>query len=507
MDKRVGWSAVFLFAGLGILSTIIYPTGGVIGYLILCFPFLIALAVSVENPTHAVVMSCSGTALAIIVVADPVEAGLYGHDSYFTLNAARTFPSMDLTEFIDAHDSFPAYYAFINSMSEVTGLRLAKIGKYSGLLGVLYPAIFYPLFRRRIENESLASAAAVGLASTQTLLYFDSAFVDEQIAIILYPLVLFPLVMRRNRRLLLLGGLAALSLISSHHIATVAIITVIVATELLRYIGSQCTIPLLTEFDDSYTSVQFGYCIVILALFSAGAVTIFESFTRLVLYAAAGIYAVASMSTGSVTGSTESLLDILGSFGGRGAIALLGIIAFLTVFRRSKRRWEAEWAWVSGGFILVYILMLVVPLPIEIVPLRLYIFMVPLLLAVAAAAGQNWRIPQAKTGARILIGFFIITQIFAIPAYAVYTDTSDITPQGGHYAESEIGAANWAGEHSTQPVRGMEVELWQVIADVSFVESHHSCDGRLSVHKRGSPSPTESINVAYDSGKVELYLC
>lgn len=498
-------AALFLAVAVTVVTTVLAPSSELLGYASLSICFLVPLALAYNGePQTAVFGATIAAAVSIFIVADPVELGLFGHDSYYTLRDAEAFRELPLDLFLTVNP-FPAYYALVTAAATLLNIGLETLGKWAGLVCAVYPVLFYAVFQKR-TSERAAAISAVGVAAIQTLLYFEAKFVDEQLAVLLFPIALFGVLDDRTR----VWGISALALVVitlTHHFSTLVIAAIVAAVLLLQSLPYP-NIPRLLAFTDSpeprrwWRIVFIGILAVIPFVFQALGVTAMVSRGLL------GVNPDPDMATGGVGGTAESLVELVSSWGGRVTTAMLGLVALLTVLSTKKDHWEFAWAMVGGGLLAVFVGILAVGSTIELAPIRTYIFMLPIMLGVLATRVDRFgaRVRQAAT---VLVAIFVVTQVFGIAPNVLLTDASEGSISGDHYTADEFAAAGFVSEFSTESVVGYERELWEAVAGVLWYEKGTiECSTRLRVYRDEVVLPPPAgANIIYSSGGTALEKC
>jgi hypothetical protein len=506
VKPRELWMGFFLTASVSIYFTILSPSTAISAYLLLCLCFGFAVAAArLGHANTAVSLSVLSTAFVVFIVADPLEIGLYGHDSYYTLRAAREFPGMDFREFIASEAAFPGFYALVNVISEVTGLPLAVIGKYWGLSSAFFSLFFYAILRNHL-GKKWAAFAAVGIASIQTLLFFEAKFVDEQVAIMLFPIVLFGAFDTRRRiRALSLVAFATIAVV--HHASVLIIGTIVIGIILFQALPLP-PLPRLSEFSDHPLQEVATFPFLIAAIMISSFLHLAPSFTAMLSRGILVVEGNQQTDTGSIGGSVDSLAATVSSLGGRAATAALGVIALVSVFSTQKSHWEFSWAIVGGIILGLFVVLIGIGNPTNLAPIRMYVFFVPLLLGVAAAVARR-NSGYARTLITAVLAAFIVTQVFAIAPHALLTTPESGNIDGGHYTSGEVAAAEWVGSHGTDSVLGYEMELWEVIGGTQANGVDElSCPGRFKSFRDEVPDASKMISdIYYSSGDTAVGRC
>ncbi|RYJ08640.1 hypothetical protein ELS19_19340 [Halogeometricum borinquense] len=161
----------------------------------------------------------------------------------------------------------------------------------------------------------------------------------------------------------------------------------------------------------------------------------------------------------------------------------------------------------GGGLLAFFVFILAIGNTVELAPIRMYIFMLPLLLGVLATRFDRYG-QRVKQGATVLVAVFVVTQVFAIAPNILLTDTSEGSIQGGHYTPDELAAADWVKEFGTESIVGYEQELWEAIADTLWYEEGTvPCSTRLKSYRDEVPRSTQQSNIVYSSGKTSIGKC
>ncbi|MBV0903308.1 hypothetical protein [Haloarcula salina] len=501
----------------------------VIGYLLLISIYLLALFELELCPQNGYrwrrpLILLLVPLVPILIVIDPVEIGLVGHDAYWTLNHAKEFRSgLTITGFTDEYLSFPLYYAFAHGIN-IFVRDLELTAKYVPLLTAATPAMYY-LGLRRLMAERAAYTSSVGVASIQTLLFFEAMFVDESLAVLLFSsLPLFGLIATKtSHREIIWPPLVAIAL--THHFLAAVTLAFVGLWWGVHWRDSQVMSNLFRidsrQFDPPASVVVIGCVFLSIALF------LLYPFAQTVLRGLfQSLAAGPSASTGQVSVSViqPSLQEMIKSIGGRVATGLVVGLAFLSVVSRRKiPEWEFSWALFGGGLAVVYVFTLAVGQMLNLGGTRLYLPMTIVLLPVAISYlhRSEW---QARTVASyFVITIFVTAQIFALAPPLVYSDTSTGYVHHGHYTGPAHQAAETlatVGSDETTVV-GYEPELWEVRGQTRFQRFTEEqwlfvdCSDALYAWKEATEKefniPRETFerdyNKIYDAGSISLSRC
>jgi len=446
------------------------------GYALLISIYVFALfetkIVSQINPTyrHCIILLIVPL-VPFLVVIDPMEVGLVGHDPYFKLQNTLAVGG-SVTEFVDSELSFPLFFIFATSLKEILGISLESLAKYLPLIATSVPSIYY-LGLKQYIGEQKAYLSGVGVASIQTFLFFHSMFHEESLAVTYFSMfILFTAVAARTQKRIIVYTLLVAVVFTHHYTAFMTFVFLAIwwvadwsDNGLITRLFALRPSPSTYQTPSYLVAAIISTAIVIYLLFPFAEVVLRGVMTSLV------IEGPKEQEGAVVATSATSLLEIIESIGGRIATVLLVFVAFLAVISRKQiSDWEFSWAVFGGGVAVIYILALVAGQLINLSATRFYFFVcLPLLpVAVAYLWNESDKRRQRLTYAVLII--FIIPQVFALAPALVYSDPSKGYVYHGHYTvQTHQATETYAKYRPSNPeVIGYEEEPWVTTAGTHF---------------------------------------
>lgn len=456
----------------------------------------------------------------MLVVIDPVEIGLVGHDPYHKMQNALVWGG-PIPEFVDSELSFPLYFVFSQIVHQVVGGSFESLIKYLPLLAASVPVIYY-LGLQRFLTDDEAYLAAVGTASIQTLLYFHTMFHEESFAITMFAMLFLFTGVAIAVRSSWLAWTPVIAIVLTHHLTAFLTIVFVVIWWGVRW--SNLRIPsrlfAITSVDQlrgipKPLAISVISISVVLFLLYPFAETVSRG---IFLSLVEGTRA----QSGSLAGATgQSLQQTIRSLGGRFATGIIVGTAALAVFSRHEiSEWEFSWALFGGILAATYVVTLAVGQLINLDSIRLFFFMIITLLPVAVSYLYRPDSLTWKTATYCLVGLFIVAQIFALAPALVYSDTSQGYLHHGHYTESEHQAAETMLGVNDRKIVGYEPELWEVLAASDFQrltdpQVYEGCENTIYVWKTGMDSELgierseieQPYNKIYSAHTISLSEC
>jgi len=447
-----------------------------VGYLLLIAIYGFALAennvVSGTNPAYRHFFILVLVPLVpFLIVIDPIEVGLVGHDPYFKMQNALALDG-SVTGFVDSELSFPLFFILSMLLRELLGVPLESLAKYLPLLAVSIPSIYY-LGLKQYLGEQKAYLSGIGVASIQTFLFFHSMFHEESLAVTYFSmLVLFTAIAARTEKRVLVYILLVAVVFTHHYTAFMMFVFLAIwwtadwnDYEVITRLFALRSSPSNYQTPSYLLAAVLSIAIVIYLLYPFAEVILRGIVTSLV------IDGPTEQEGAVVSTSASSLIEIIESIGGRIATVLLVSVACLAVVSRKKiTDWEFSWAVFGGGVAVIYVLALVAGQLVNLSATRFYFFVCLSLLPVAVSYlwSDTQRSKQLLTYSVLMI--FIVPQVFALAPALVYTDQSTGYPYHGHYtAQTHQATETYATYRpANSEVIGYEGELWRTTTGTFF---------------------------------------
>ena len=502
----------------------------VTGYVLLGFLYLVPVAIVLRCDLTDRSMALFLVVvpwLSLLIVIDPVEMGLFGHDPYsYTLPSYEYFRSgASLSAFAERAEAWPLFYSLTALLQEVTGTSTATVAKYVPLIVVTIPFVFFVGLRRYVDSE-IAFLAAITVAATRSYVQFQAKFVDETIAVVLFFSLIAVLALTgRDWRRSALVVLVVVALSLSHHATSAVGLLFIGCWALAGRIERLSVLPRRFRSVSEPSAVRLQQVVIvgmlIVGMFSFLAPMFAGRLVGIAVAALSGtVVTTAPVSDGSSAGlftlSGLSLRQVLS----RLALVFLALFALIdaagVVSRYRVRQWEFGWITFAGIMSVIYLGTIVGGRLVPLDPIRLLVFLVPALIApalvVVVRSGTSDRLPFASvlryTVAGVLVCAFIVTQIAAIPPHVLYSDPAVTTLGEGHATPAQFAASSWANDHTDAPIFGSEPAVWRARDNEFRAASKEDCrDGLLAWRREGGITKPPRASAVYDGGKVALFTC
>ncbi|KAA9409945.1 hypothetical protein EGO51_09060 [Haloarcula hispanica] len=443
----------------------------------------------------------------MLIVIDPQEMGLYGYDPYM-----YTFPTVDLflksdslSSFINSSSALPAFYGYFSIVKTILGEDIQLTAKYLPLIGVLSPIFIYIAFKR-IAPRNIAFAGALMLPATRTFYLFDSKFVDEILATVLFFVIIaiiFSVKSSRRRRLYLFMPVS-LSLSLSHSLF---------ALFCSILLGIFFFIPIVSEYFpsrfqliDSDPDTNPIYMITLVIFFILILVFFGKGFTSL-LFSLFSLDTTLSAHVLQETTKVSELPDLVFR-----VLILYGLIILFAFLTKSPfEEWEFEFATYSGICLGIFFLLTKLSDTIPIDAIRLLILFLPIIYITTISTVL--KIIKQENFAKIIVitltVILLLTQVTAIQPHVMFSDKSTTRLDEGHYSPQQFKASEWAKKYSDDPVVGFEKGLW-LSNDNPYIPygTQGNCESKLiSWRIQQSRSAQNNLNVIFSAGKIKLQKC
>jgi hypothetical protein len=477
--------------------------------------------------------------LPALVVVDPLEVGFYGYDPYHTLQTAKAFDTEG--PFAVARDRFawPGFYALVRAVTVVTGLPLETVGKYLPLVVVVAPALFY-LFARRLVRHRTAFLAAMGFAGVRTLYTFETKFVDESTAFVLFFGLLLLLAFRATSRASsasTLAGLVAVAAVLTHHYVGALVALVLLLWDLTGVDPSRLDVRRLARTPSRLTAVTGILFAIMVLVVSPGFLGFLGSVADVSPSPAVDVAdtpvpsddatpAGAGSGEGDTTPATTEPSGDGGSPGPLAGIPLrllqfvatnVVLLTLLSIVVVSGRSWIRSRPGLAvcgafGSLLAVgygYSVAFGPVIPLD--PSRYLLYMTGALLVPAGYALDRTNVPVDSTTAfSVLVVLLAVTQMVLVPASVMYSSQERTTIGEDHYSPSQFAAGEWVAEYDGDRVVGWEYGHWRAsgVDRVAFESAEANCS-LLHVWRADAPQSQSDVrdSVVYDNGNVELYYC
>lgn len=489
MHQR-GYLIAYLFLITGVIisgfslvktSSLLVLTGLIALYL---FPVMLGVRTQIR-PGLAMIYVILTPAIPMLLVIDPVELGLFGHDPYFSLLWLGQIEAGEMSVAFSS-GAYPLTYILTSIVSDITILTNHTVAKYIPYISISIPISIF-LFSRRYIDTGLALVAAIIASSTRTFLIFETKFVDEILAIALLFIlisVISTLSGQRSRvvKFIVAGGLAL-----SHHATTVFYLLFVTILYILPRVVSRINV-LLVRFKheswrisvgDDQPGMSISYIVFIGLL--VGALPLYSgdaNFAQLVLRNILNSIAGSTTSpSGSVSfSSAGGFLELIST----SLVFSLFVFTLYCLWRVIKTRnynWELGWLLFVCVLGTIYAITLVAGRVVPLDPIRLLMYIVPLL---GFLTIKKYSTSTAyRTGGVIIIAVcLIIPNLVAIPGHVLVSDINEKPGlEEGHFTPQQWAASSWASSYSQQPVTDAgEGDLWVAKGNEYYQERYASCD-------------------------------
>ncbi|MFB6185804.1 MAG: hypothetical protein ABEI86_02915, partial [Halobacteriaceae archaeon] len=373
----------------------------------------------------------------------------------------------------------------------------------------------------RIASQRTAFLSAMAIASGRTLLMFETKFVDEVLAIVLFSLMLFVLLLdggRYQRSILLTCAMVPLAL-AHHVISMLTVLFLFVWTfgaKILDFKGipNRFRTKPETIFSNIPTPLYISVFIILVSMF----VYFAEGLTAALI---GSLYNSLFMgSFGKIGGIRSSETTIRTMLASSSAIllALFSVIcAYGVLSKNALHKWTYGWIGFAGIVMIFYAAILMVGRVIALDPIRLYIIITFTLIPAALNVLESMGYTERSTSEwkqiipAVLVSLFVVTQLAAIPPHVLYSNPSETTPyMEGHYTPAQFEAADWVMGHTDGTVYGYEAGFWEqagvMFTGIELYNSNICAPGDLLAIRNGTREYS-SLNRVYDSLNIGLYSC
>ncbi|MFK5603920.1 hypothetical protein [Haloferax volcanii] len=520
VKQKTVWTGYFLSwavtaaVGFGIVSQPSLLTGYGLLMMVFLIPIIAILFLpSVSLQMRFITLFCSPL-LAILLVLDPVEIGLYGHDPYmFSMVDLNELQSGNLGNMLESL-AWPGMYSLALVVDHTTAAKTLTVAKYLPLLSSTIPLIYY-IGIRRLTDEPIAFVSAMAFASLRSIYIFESKFVDEFLAIILFISILTVIFTIQNaKRKGVLLVLMILTISITHHATAIFLLLLLILWILTPHLLSRSFVPERFQPCKINSRHQTGIYAII------GILTVWLLLTGNPEYSGYLISLVQEAVTtgetarqsGGFAAPTPNIVALIA----RGAVIPIGIFCFLVAYRvisaeRLSGR-ELGWSIFAGVVGIIYGISLVGG---DIIPLysgRMLIYWAPALIIVALP-GVKYLFPQRETLKKVLLlcllFSFVATQVTAIRPHAMYSDKSTTSMYEGHYTPAQFEASDWTSEYVTDNfIIGEERGLWNQ-SGTPFKYPYWSpdkCDVYVWRIESGESLP-RNRSIVYSAGDIQLHTC
>ncbi|WP_226042358.1 hypothetical protein [Natrinema sp. DC36] len=431
MRQRIVLAAFLLITAVAFLAGFsIIPTSHTTLFILLlglfAVPLVYALYADVQ-PVPALIFVVLTPFVPMLLVIDPLEIGLWGHDSYIHSMAALRRITAGHIQNSMQDGSYPSTYLLVDSLGTILGLPLEQVAKYAPLITVTIPLFIY-LTTVRWVGRSSALIIAIIAASTRTLIGFETKFVDEILAVTLAFLLiaLIPVCRSRAQRLTVIAVMAVLTL--SHHAISFLFILGLslwwISGDVLRQLSQLPVVgQIFTRLAPYRKSTTITLPVVLVSAFFGLIIPLYygQHFLSLVLINITKAFSgqTSSLSGGGVSTSPDGFFAVASSFL-TVSLIVLTLVSIWGVYRYQSDDWEVGWLAFVGCLGILYALSLVAGRVVPLDPIRLLIFIVPLLAAIVVAqlpSQAGWR---RSISVIAVAAFLIIPNLAAIPPPPAY---------------------------------------------------------------------------------------
>lgn len=512
---RIGVCAyLILYSLISILAfryTSIVSYSGML-YLVLSlhvFPILLVNLYNTSIYLHLLVL-VSAPLLLVLIVIDPQEVGLYGYDPYmYTLpSAAQFLNAPTLSDFVNSTNSLPAFYSLYHVFQNILGIGSIPAAKYLPLSVVLIPTLFYITCRRIVDTKQAFTIAMVA-ASIRQLYLFESKFVDESLAVVMFFVMAFVLLglgPMKNKRSIILILPVCITLFLTHAVVPLYIVFLLLALTL-----KIPNILIESYLQNKSYNIRISLEYTILVVVILGVVWAFISRNLLAFFLPVifiGDLASANLANqASATFITGTLLRVV--------LSLQSLFLIAIFLDRGMERWEFKLSSYCAIMFTAHILLILLSHSSPIDPNRLFLFFIPLLVLVTISSASRElrfnKLKQIKISSIIIVFMSIlilITQIWAIPPHVMFTDRDKTTLSEGHYTPSQFEASRWTEKYSSSAIIGYEEGLWAANNNRFLDARLNHCQDQLIVQR----PPTKTVlrgqnNIIYSSNMIKLGYC
>ena len=524
-------------------------------YFLLIAFFIVGIATGLNSSEFLkLLIIFSAASLPFLIVLDPVELGLYGHDPYtFTFPAAWEYlQDPNIPSLMNEQQAWPTLYMLYDALLSITDINPILVGKYLPIITLSIPLFLYTA-AVRITNSNVGFLLGMSAAGNRGLFLFEVKFVEEIIAVVYVYLILYLLLKyNKSKKQFLVFNIISIPLWISHLSSALFINFLIGCVYFVPQITQHLPGRLRTSPNDSNYLVPF-----VVSLIGLLTVIFFYSptFTAQMI--------ISLISTQPNPNSTLKTVSSISIFSGLFYNALLGGISLYILSKYVSNYEFSSWQIslsVYSSFMLIAYFCIKFIVGSEMVPLdssRINLFLTPILLLVAytiladrrgsknfesmlftavlllfllqvsilSKSGFNNNLEEIALITVFLIiialstyliesdnslNYIIIiisilcitTQIFAIPPHVLFTDPSTTSVDEGHYTPSQFETSEWVAKYSEKTVFGYEPGLW-VHHGNSFryiTDGSPTCPNYLAVSRiDASQEPQLYSNVIYDT--------
>jgi len=498
---------------------------------------MILVADSISIPVAQSLLVAT-TFLAMLIVVDPIEPGLFGSDAYNILADARRFSEYrgSISAFIIESEERPLFFVLVETLRLLTAASLPAIGKYLPLVTLTLPLLFYYALAQ-FSTARTALLSAFGLASVRTFLLVETQFINETLAVvILFAMLAVAATVRRVAPAILLLILFSVSLALTHHL-TAAIGTLLfgvwgVTVHLSRLFHRTPSVlrrllPVPGGHSQLVRSIEAGTVVTgggflgtYLFVEPETLQTLLSSAVGVLVFESAPTTSSGSVASG-VGGAGSAVRTLLSSSGAMALLVGFALIGAWTILSRHENEsWETAWVVVAGILSVAYVTFLVMGRLVWLDPTRFLIFLIPLLLAVVVKVVRGDATGGTRTAIAVaLVALLALTQLAAIPSYVLHSNPDQTALAQNHQPESAFRAGDWLAGHGRGQTVGWQGVLWQHGRNdnyVSYEDFDGDCDdGTYLVWRDAAryslgvqPETVDGDHSAvYDNGKVRLTRC
>lgn len=437
-SQRLLTTWLLLLAG-GILT--VGFIGGISNYTIVGYIFLGVFYISVliyyrfyhPNSKEAAILVVVTVLIGQLLVIDPVEPGLYGRDAYGTLRVFDGYFREPLIQTITLTRGWPLFYFLTESIRVILDVRIIDLAKYLPLITVSIPLFAFLIAQRLLSDKFSAFVVGMSAASLKTMLLFETKFVDETIALILFFTAIFLITIRNKPsiRYRIVLVLLSVGIVLSHPMTGV----IFIGFGILFYIGatremykflprSQSRFSLISS---KQIRISDSLVVINIVLFSFIYAMIITEITIAVLLGGSTPEASVGPSRSQIVLSTLlvdiPLIVVI--------LILAGILlwAFFSMYKMAD--WELSLSIICGLFTGYYAIGILVGPPIGFDPSRVLIYLIPFLFLTAASVllrSSQFSLLQARRVLAIVLAVFLVGQVMAIPPHVLYSNPAETVP-------------------------------------------------------------------------------
>lgn len=458
-------------------------------------------------------------AFTMLIVIDPVEMGLYGHDPYITTipETRRMLSGLDPNTFVSrGRNSWPLFYGLASILTLFA--PLGNVAKYSPLLTAVLPLLLFIGLRRRIGAQT-AGVTALSFASTRTLMMFETKFVDETLAVTLLGLAVATLLWDRNWRHSVIAFIAIFGVGLTHHVISVMLMLVLISWWSLPVVLGFRELPIpqrLQPVPNSDGGRPTGF-FTALGGFAAAMVFLYwgDEFLR---------YTLGSVLISASTGSTREVAGVASNAPKSRAIlssaALIVLIVFALIiaygFVSHTRypEWLLGWSAAAGVIATIYAIFLFYGSLVPLAPIRLLIVLMILVQGAgfAIAFTEGIQVFDEHVVALVLVFLasgVVVTQLAAIPPHVLYSNPGETSLTEGHYTPQQWKASEFVSGYGSHEVAALEHGLWGAndVTTVRLTKGENQCDYIQVWRREAHIRPPSTQNLIYSAGDIRLSLC